>query len=140
MKPQQPSLFSQEEPPLEIRTSDNNPVSVDVTVTYRIVRPDQTIRWIRSRAYPVFDDNGALHRIAGVAEDITDQVQSLFLAGKRDEAAALIPDKLVDELHIIGDEAKVRDRVQEWEASGVTTLLLSTRTPDEIRRVADALL
>lgn len=72
--------------------------------------------------------------------DITDQVQSLFLAGKRDEAAALIPDKLVDELHIIGDEAKVRDRVQEWEASGVTTLLLSTRTPDEIRRVADALL
>ncbi len=34
---------------------------------------------------------------------ITDQVQELFLAGKRDEAAALIPDELVDELHIIGD-------------------------------------
>ncbi len=68
--------------------------------------------------------------------DVTDRVQELFLAGKRDEAAALIPDKLVDELHIIGDAAKVRDRMQEWEASGVTTLLLSCRSAEEIRQIA----
>ena len=72
--------------------------------------------------------------------DITDRVQELFLAGKRDEAAALIPDKLVEELHIIGDAAKVRDKVQEWEATGVTTLLLSCRSPEEVRQVADVVL
>ena len=40
---------------------------------YRIVRPDGTIRWIRDRAFPVFDKTGALYRIAGIAEDITER-------------------------------------------------------------------
>lgn len=39
---------------------------------YRIVRPDGSIRWIRDRAYPVHDSSGAVCRIAGVADDITD--------------------------------------------------------------------
>ncbi len=75
----------------------------------------------------------------GYAE-ITDQVQELFLAGKRDEAAALIPDELVEDLHIIGDAAKVRDKIQEWESTGVTTLLLSCRGPEEVRQVAEVVL
>ena len=75
----------------------------------------------------------------GYAE-ITDRVQELFLDGKREEAAALIPDELVEELHIIGDAAKVRDKVQAWEATGVTTLLLSLRSPEEVRQVADVVL
>ena len=37
--------------------------------------------------------------------DIADQVQELFLVGRRDEATALIPDELVDDMHIIGDAA-----------------------------------
>ena len=40
---------------------------------YRIVRPDGTIRWIRDRAFPIRDDSGAVYRIAGIAECITDQ-------------------------------------------------------------------
>ncbi len=75
----------------------------------------------------------------GYAE-ITDQVQELFLAGKRDEATALIPDELVEELHIIGDAAKVRDKIQEWESTGVSTLLLSCRSPEEVREVAEVVL
>ena len=71
---------------------------------------------------------------------VTDKVQELFLAGNRDEAAALIPDELVDDLHIIGDAAKVRDKIQQWESTGVTTLLLSCRSADEVRRVADVVL
>lgn len=41
--------------------------------TYRIVRPDGSIRWIRGRAFPVCDESGAVVRIAGLAEDITDR-------------------------------------------------------------------
>jgi F420-dependent oxidoreductase-like protein len=69
--------------------------------------------------------------------DVTAQVQELFLAGKREEATALIPDKLVEEMHIIGDAAKVKDQMRQWEESGVTTLLLSCRTPEEIRQIAE---
>jgi F420-dependent oxidoreductase-like protein len=73
-------------------------------------------------------------------EAITDQVQELFLAGKREEATALIPDDLITEMHIIGDAAYVKDRVAEWEESGVTELLLSMRSVDEVRQVAEVLL
>ena len=38
---------------------------------YRVVRPDGSIRWIRDRAFPVCNEAGEVHRIAGIAEDIT---------------------------------------------------------------------
>ncbi|MDA7951702.1 MAG: PAS domain-containing protein, partial [Pirellulaceae bacterium] len=39
---------------------------------YRIIRPDNTIRWIRDRAFPIFDSSGKLFRVAGIAQDITE--------------------------------------------------------------------
>lgn len=42
-----------------------------LTDSYRIIRPDGKIRWIRVRAFPILDENEKLNRIAGVAEDIT---------------------------------------------------------------------
>ena len=69
--------------------------------------------------------------------DVAQRVQELYLAGRKDEAAAAVPDELVDEIHIIGDPGKVRERVAAWESAGVTTLLLSCRTPAEVRQVAD---
>jgi len=41
--------------------------------TYRIVRPDGTLRWIRDRAFPVIDDSGVVYRLAGVADDVTER-------------------------------------------------------------------
>jgi diguanylate cyclase (GGDEF)-like protein/PAS domain S-box-containing protein len=38
---------------------------------YRIVRPDDSIRWIEVRGFPVSDETGKIVRIAGIAEDIT---------------------------------------------------------------------
>jgi F420-dependent oxidoreductase-like protein len=70
---------------------------------------------------------------------ITDQVQELFLAGQRDEATALIPDDLVEEMHIVGDVGYVRERAAAWEETGVSTLLLSCRTPDEARLIAETI-
>ncbi len=42
---------------------------------YRIVRPDGSIRWIQDRAYPIRNDRGEVYRIAGIAEDITEEKQ-----------------------------------------------------------------
>ena len=39
---------------------------------YRIIQPTGEVRWIRSRTYPVLDTSGAISRIAGFSEDITE--------------------------------------------------------------------
>jgi F420-dependent oxidoreductase-like protein len=72
--------------------------------------------------------------------DVAQEVQDLYLEGRKDEAAAAVPDELVDDIHIIGEAGKVRERVAAWEEAGVTTLLLSCRTPDEVRQVAEVVL
>ncbi len=72
-------------------------------------------------------------------EDLADEVQEHYLAGRRDEAVALIPDSLVDDLHIIGEPGQVREKVAQWEETGVTTLLLSLKAADDVRRVAETL-
>jgi F420-dependent oxidoreductase-like protein len=71
--------------------------------------------------------------------DLANDVQDLYLAGRKDEAVARIPDELVDSLHIVGDAAKVKDRVAEWEDAGVTTVLLALTDPADVRRVAELL-
>lgn len=74
----------------------------------------------------------------GYAE-LADEVQRLYLAGEKDKATALIPDELVDDMHIIGTEGEVKERVAQWEETGVTTLLLSCHSAGEIRQVAELL-
>ena len=44
-----------------------------VCPAYRLLRPDGAQRWIQARAWPIFDDQGNVCRIAGIAEDITDR-------------------------------------------------------------------
>ncbi|WIV66525.1 PAS domain S-box protein [Natrialbaceae archaeon AArc-T1-2] len=39
---------------------------------YRVVRPDGTVRWVRDRATPVYED-GAVDRIVGIANDVTER-------------------------------------------------------------------
>jgi F420-dependent oxidoreductase-like protein len=74
----------------------------------------------------------------GYAE-LADEVQKLYLSGEKDRATALIPDDLVDDMHIIGSESEVRERVAQWEETGVTTLLLSLGSADDVRRIAEVL-
>lgn len=71
-----------------------------------------------------------------VVEDIT----GLFRAGQRAEAAAAVPDELVDDVSIIGDREQVRAGVRRWEESGVDTLLVGCRDAAQLRAVADAVL
>jgi F420-dependent oxidoreductase-like protein len=71
--------------------------------------------------------------------DLAAEVQKLYLAGEKDRATALIPDELVDDMHIVGTAGEVKERVAQWEETGVTTLLLSCRSAEEIRSVAELL-
>ncbi|PPT09379.1 diguanylate cyclase/phosphodiesterase (GGDEF & EAL domains) with PAS/PAC sensor(s) [Geitlerinema sp. FC II] len=45
----------------------------DLAIEYRIVRPNGSLRWLRTRTFPLRDETGETHRIVGVTEDITEQ-------------------------------------------------------------------
>ena len=42
-------------------------------------------------------------------------------------------------MHIIGTASEVKERVAQWEETGVTTLLLSLHSADEVRAIAELL-
>ena len=48
---------------------------VFVDLEFRIVRPDGSMRWVRSRGFPIKDENGEVTRVAGLLEDITERKQ-----------------------------------------------------------------
>ena len=51
--------------------ADATPVNGSLSDEYRIIRPDGSICWIHSRAFPVLDEQGKVYRVAGISEDIT---------------------------------------------------------------------
>lgn len=54
-----------------------------------------------------------------------DQIQDLYLGGKKNEAAALVPFGLIDELSLIGPRERIAERLERWRESIVTTLLIA---------------
>jgi alkanesulfonate monooxygenase SsuD/methylene tetrahydromethanopterin reductase-like flavin-dependent oxidoreductase (luciferase family) len=51
-------------------------------------------------------------------------IQDLYLGGKKAEAEAAVPDELVDEVALCGPRERIRERLAEWDASGVTTIMV----------------
>jgi F420-dependent oxidoreductase-like protein len=52
------------------------------------------------------------------------EIQDLYLQGKKDEAAALVPMSLIEETALIGPKEKIRDDLEAWRESCVTSMLL----------------
>jgi F420-dependent oxidoreductase-like protein len=67
------------------------------------------------------------------------KIQELFLEGKKDEAAAAVPTKLVEQLSLIGPPDKIRHDVEAWRDSGVTSLLI-VGGPELLRQAAELVL
>jgi len=68
------------------------------------------------------------------------KIQELFFAGKREEAVAMVPSEFADEISLVGPIDRVRDRLQAWRDTPVTTLLLGTRDFDTMRTAAELVL
>ena len=71
-------------------------------------------------------------------------IQELYLAGKKEEAAAAVPDALIDACHLVGPEARIRDRAQRWLAAGtkkhVGTMLIRSDQPRVLEMLATVML
>jgi F420-dependent oxidoreductase-like protein len=68
-----------------------------------------------------------------------DEIAELYLAGKKDEAAAKVPRKLIEDMSLIGPKDKIRDDLARWRESIVTTLLISGDT-STLRAAAELVL
>ena len=67
------------------------------------------------------------------------KIQELYLSGHKDEAAAAIPTKLVEQLTLIGPKEKIRHDLEAWRESIVTTLLVGG-DPATLRTAAELVL
>lgn len=65
-------------------------------------------------------------------EKEAEEIQDLFLSGKRMEAFGAVPDEYIDLSALIGDEGHVRERLQVFKDVGVTHLNVQPVGPDPL--------
>ena len=74
--------------------------------------------------------------------DAARKIQDLYLDGKKNEAAALVPDKLIDQIALLGTPERIKDRMQAWKDIArqhkVGTLVLTGATREALRVAAAA--
>jgi F420-dependent oxidoreductase-like protein len=72
------------------------------------------------------------------------EIQDHYLAGRRKEAEAAVPDALIDETSLIGPEERVRERLQAWQSLArdhrIGSLVLAGADAAALRIVAEAVL
>ena len=76
--------------------------------------------------------------------DAAVKIQDLYLDGKKDAAAAEVPDSLIDEIALVGPADRIKGRLQDWKAISrdgrVGTMVLTGATVEAMRVVAEAVL
>ena len=72
------------------------------------------------------------------------KIQDAYLAGRRDEAIAAVPDRFIDETALVGSPERIKERLQVWKESAkdgkIGTMLLGGADIDALRVIAEAVL
>jgi F420-dependent oxidoreductase-like protein len=71
-------------------------------------------------------------------EDLCRDIQKLYLDGRKDEAIARVPLRLVDDVALVGPVARIRERLPLWQDTVTTTWLVPAH-PDLMRLAAEVL-
>ncbi len=76
--------------------------------------------------------------------DAADQIQTLYLSGKKPEAEALVPNELLDEVSLIGPRERIIERLGPWKEAGkrgeVGSMLLGVQDPVVLELLANEML
>jgi len=70
--------------------------------------------------------------------DAANRIQELFLAHRKEEATAAVPDEWVDLKSLVGPPARIKERFRAWEDSGATGVTVRSRQPEAIEVMAEA--
>jgi F420-dependent oxidoreductase-like protein len=73
-------------------------------------------------------------------EEAATAIQDLYLEGKRVEAIAAVPNALVDEIALCGPKERVRERLQIWKSSPITTLNMMLYDMESLHAMAELVL
>ncbi len=68
------------------------------------------------------------------------KIQDLFFEGKRAEAIAIVPEQFADEISLCGPVERIRERLEAWKQSPVTSLLLANHDVETMRTMAELVL
>jgi alkanesulfonate monooxygenase SsuD/methylene tetrahydromethanopterin reductase-like flavin-dependent oxidoreductase (luciferase family) len=86
--------------------------------------------------------NDLIKRLGYEAAAVT--IQDHFLAGRRRDAEAAVPDALIDEISLVGSKERICERLQAWKELSqdhrIGTLVLTGATSEALRVVAGAVL
>ncbi|HTJ46435.1 MAG TPA: LLM class F420-dependent oxidoreductase [Kofleriaceae bacterium] len=65
------------------------------------------------------------------------QILELFMAGKRKEAVAAVPNEMIDTLYLVGPPGRIKERFDAWKSSGVTTMIVGSSQPAAVKLLAE---
>lgn len=112
-------------------------ITDDRAATFEMIRPFLAL-YMGGMGSEDTNFHAEVYRRMGYS-DVVDDVTRLFRSGRKDEAATVIPDELVDDAAIVGDIDHVRKQIGLWEAAGVTMMVIGARSPEQIREAATLL-
>ncbi|MBI2510485.1 MAG: response regulator [Opitutae bacterium] len=92
-----------EDRPLVVASLERIAAGENTQLECRIVRPDGTLRWVRSRGFPVRDEDGAISRCVGILSDITERkvLEEKFRRAQRLEAIGMLSSGVSHDLNNI---------------------------------------
>jgi F420-dependent oxidoreductase-like protein len=110
-------------------------VNQDVKACLGFVKPVLAlyIGGMGARGKNFYNDLACRYGFAGEAK----KIQDLYLDGKKEEAAAAVPDELADEVALVGPPERIRDRLAAWRESGIQTLIVATMQAEGLRLLAE---
>jgi alkanesulfonate monooxygenase SsuD/methylene tetrahydromethanopterin reductase-like flavin-dependent oxidoreductase (luciferase family) len=119
----------------EIAPSVSVVVTDDVRATFDAMKP-RTSMYVGGMGHPEMNfHNQSMARVG--YPDAAAKIQELFLAGRRDEAAAAVPDEFLDDGGLFGSEQRIRERYAAWETAGATTLIVRTNGTQGLELLAE---
>jgi F420-dependent oxidoreductase-like protein len=121
-------------PPLDVFAQTGLAIGEDVTGLIDLIRPVQAlyIGGMGARGRNFYNNLAVRYGYGKEAAAI----QDAYLAGRKDEAAALIPQDLLEHVSLIGPKSFVAERVAAMRESGVTTLNVAPMASTHAERVA----
>lgn len=106
--------------PLEVSAGGLLAVGDDVTAVRDLMRPMVAL-YVGGMGAPGRNFYNTLVQKYGFEAEAA-QIQELYLDGKKDEAAAAVPDALLESMSLVGPEGYVKERIAAFREAGVTVL------------------
>jgi F420-dependent oxidoreductase-like protein len=121
-------------PSLEIAAGGTFAIGSDASALRDRARPQAALYLggMGARGHNFYNDLGVRY---GFAQEVA-EVQRLFLAGAREQAAAAVPEPLLEAITVCGPVSYVRDRIAAYRAAGVTNLIVNPIGDDPVATFA----